>query len=69
VVTGTLDNYSRDEIEELIKSLGGETLGSVSKSTDYLVAGEKAGGKLDKAKELGVQILTEAQFEKLLGKS
>jgi DNA ligase (NAD+) len=69
VVTGTLQNYSREEIEEMIKSLGGKPLGSVSKSTDYLIAGEKAGGKLDKAKELGVQILTEAEFEKLIRKN
>jgi DNA ligase (NAD+) len=66
VVTGTLERFSREEIEELIKSLGGKTSGSVSKKTDYLVAGEKAGSKLDKAKALGVAVLSEAEFEKLI---
>ncbi len=68
VVTGTLSRYGRDEIEELIKNLGGKATGSVSKKTDYLVAGEKAGSKLDKAKELGVPVLTEDDFDKLIGK-
>jgi DNA ligase (NAD+) len=68
VVTGTLKNYGRKEIEDLIKSLGGTAAGSVSKKTDYVVAGEEAGSKLAKAKELGVPVLTEAQFEKLIGK-
>jgi len=67
VVTGTLEHASRDEVHALIKSLGGKATGSVSKKTDYLVAGEKAGSKLDKAKELGIPILTEAEFEKLVG--
>jgi DNA ligase (NAD+) len=66
VVTGTLTKYSRDEIKELIHTHGGKPAGSVSKETDYVVAGEKAGSKLDKAKELGVPILTEHEFEKLL---
>ncbi len=48
VVTGTLEKFSRDEIEELIKQLGGKASGSVSKKTDYLVAGENAGSKLEK---------------------
>ena len=68
VVTGTLENYERKDIEDLIKSLGGKATGSVSKKTDYVVAGEGAGGKLDKAKELGVKVLTEAEFDKLIGK-
>lgn len=68
VVTGTLSRYGRDEIEELIKNLGGKATGSVSRKTDYLVAGEKAGSKLDKAKELGVPVLTEDDFDKLIGK-
>jgi len=63
VVTGSLENYSRDEIQDKIKRLGGRAVSSVSKSTDYLVAGEKAGSKLEKAKGLGVKILTEAEFE------
>ncbi len=65
VVTGTLEHYSRDQIERLIKSLGGRAASSVSKNTDYLIAGENAGSKLDKARKLGVPVLTEAQFEKL----
>ena len=68
VVTGTLEHYSREEIESLIKQLGGKVTSSVSKNTDYVVAGEKAGSKLDKAKELGVKVLTEAEFDKLIGK-
>jgi DNA ligase (NAD+) len=67
VVTGTLSRYSREEIEGLIKRLGGKASGSVSKKTDYLVAGEKAGSKLDKARELGVKVLTEDEFDKLFG--
>jgi DNA ligase (NAD+) len=66
VVTGTLQNYSREEIEALIKRLGGKATGSVSKKTDYLVAGENAGSKLDKAHQLGVKVLTEADFNKLI---
>ena len=61
--------YSREEIEELIKSLGGKASGSVSKKTDYIVAGENAGSKLAKAKELGVTILTEEEFDKLIRKN
>jgi DNA ligase (NAD+) len=68
VVTGTLEHYSREDIESLIKSLGGKATGSVSKNTDYVVAGDKAGSKLDKARELGVKVLTEAEFEQLIGK-
>lgn len=68
VVTGTLTKYDRSGIETLIKEMGGTATGSVSKKTDYLVAGEKAGSKLDKARELGVQVLTEAEFEALVGR-
>jgi DNA ligase (NAD+) len=68
VVTGTLSRYGREEIEALIKQLGGKAVGSVSKKTDYVVAGEKAGSKLDKAKQLGVPVLSEEAFEKLIGK-
>jgi DNA ligase (NAD+) len=66
VVTGTLTRYSREEIEGLIKKLGGKAAGSVSKKTDYVIAGEKAGSKLDKARELGVRVLTEDEFDKLI---
>ena len=68
VVTGTLGKYGREEIEALIRELGGKPAGSVSKKTDFVVAGEKAGSKLDKAKQLGVRVLTEAEFEKMVGK-
>ncbi len=66
VVTGTLVKYGRDEINELITQHGGHAASSVSKKTDYLVAGEKAGSKLEKAQQLGVKILSEAEFERLI---
>lgn len=66
VVTGTLVKYKRDEIEGLIERLGGRASGSVSKKTDYLVAGENAGSKLEKANELGVKVLSEDDFQKLI---
>jgi DNA ligase (NAD+) len=69
VVTGTLKNYGRVEIEELIKKLGGKATGSVSKSTTFVLAGESAGSKVDKAKSLGVQVLSEEEFDKLIGKA
>ena len=68
VVTGTLAHYGREEIEELIAQLGGRAASSVSKNTDFVVAGEKAGSKLDKAHKLGVKVLSEAQFNKLIGR-
>jgi DNA ligase (NAD+) len=67
VVTGTLQHFERKEIEELIVKLGGKASGSVSKKTSFLVAGESAGSKLDKAKELGISILTEEQFMQKVG--
>jgi len=67
VVTGSLQKYSRDEIHERIKALGGRASSSVSASTDYLVAGEKAGSKLTKAEKLGVAIVTEEEFERMAG--
>ena len=67
VVTGTLEKYGRAEIEARIKELGGKPSGSVSKKTDYLLAGADAGSKLAKAKELGVPVLTESEFEALGG--
>ncbi|MBO0700662.1 MAG: NAD-dependent DNA ligase LigA, partial [Zavarzinella sp.] len=68
VVTGTLERYGRKEIEDLIKSLGGKAAGSVSKKTDFVVAGADAGSKLAKARELGVKVLSEEEFDKLIGK-
>ena len=62
VATGTLEHFSREEIEARILQLGGKASGSVSKKTALLIAGEKAGSKLAKAKELGVEVLTEAEF-------
>ena len=66
VVTGTLAKYKREEIEALIEQHGGRAGSAVSKSTAYLVAGEKAGSKLAKAQKLGVQVIGEAEFEKLI---
>jgi DNA ligase (NAD+) len=68
VVTGTLSKYKRDEIEELIARHGGRAASSVSKKTDYLVAGENAGSKLEKAQQLGISVLSEEQFDELLKK-
>ena len=67
VVTGTLTRFSRDEIHRLIEREGGMAAGSVSSKTSYVVAGESAGSKLDKAKSLGVPVLTEEEFVALLG--
>ena len=66
VVTGTLEGFARQEAEEAIRSAGGKPAGSVSKKTDYVVAGEAAGSKLAKAQELGVPVLDEAGFRRLL---
>jgi DNA ligase (NAD+) len=66
VVTGTLAKYSRDEIHQKIAALGGKAASSISKATDYLVAGEKAGSKLEKASQLGVSVLSEQEFERML---
>lgn len=66
VVTGTLKSYSRSEIEGIIRKLGGNPSSSVSKNTDYLVCGEDAGSKLDKAKNLGIKIIKEEDFKKLI---
>ncbi len=67
VLTGTLSKYKRAEATKLIEERGGLVKGSVSKVTDYVIAGEEAGSKLTKAQQLGIKILTEDEFEKLLG--
>jgi len=66
VITGTLEHTSRKEAEDLIKALGGKATGSVSKQTDYLVAGAEPGSKLAKARELGVKIIDETEFRKIV---
>jgi DNA ligase (NAD+) len=66
VLTGTLDSLTRDEAKDKIRELGGEVTGSVSKKTSYVVAGAEPGSKLAKAEELGVEILDEKAFLKLL---
>ena len=66
VLTGTLRNMTRDEAQELIKSMGGKPSSSVSKNTSYVIAGENPGSKLDKAQDLGVIILTEDEFLEMI---
>ena len=66
VVTGVLQAYTRDSVKEAIISRGGKASGSVSKKTDYVVVGENAGSKADKAEQLGVPVLDEEQFTLLL---
>jgi DNA ligase (NAD+) len=66
VVTGTLPGLSRTEAEDAIRAAGGKAAGTVSRKTDYLVAGENAGSKLQKAQELGVPVVDEAGFRQLL---
>ncbi len=66
VLTGTLEKYTRDEASSIIEKFGGKTSGSVSKKTTYVLAGEEAGSKLTKAQELGVQILSETEFDDLI---
>ena len=66
VLTGTLPSMTREEAAAKIEVLGGHVSGSVSRKTDYVLAGEAAGSKLDKARELGIPILDEAAFRKLV---
>jgi DNA ligase (NAD+) len=67
VLTGTLAHFTRDEAKKMIEDAGGKVTGSVSKKTDYVVAGADAGSKLDKAKELGVKVIEEKELTQLLG--
>ncbi|MFQ5730875.1 MAG: NAD-dependent DNA ligase LigA [Planctomycetaceae bacterium] len=66
VVTGTLSQFKRDEIKDLIRRHGGKAAGSVSKKTDYVLAGKNAGSKLDKAHELGIPVLSEDEFSAMI---
>ena len=66
VATGKLMNYTRDEIQMKILSLGAKPASSVTKKTDYVIYGEKAGSKLDKAQQLGIRTLSEEEFEDLI---
>ncbi len=68
VITGTLDNYSRQDVVDILESYGGTVTTSVSKNTDYLIHGSKPGSKLEKAKTLGVQTLDETKFKELISK-
>jgi DNA ligase (NAD+) len=67
VVTGTLENWGRGEVERLIKQLGGKPVGSVSRKTDFVVVGEDPGSKLAKARELRVKVIDEKEFLRLIG--
>lgn len=69
VLTGTLAHFTRDEAKKMIEDAGGKVTGSVSKKTDYVVAGADAGSKLDKAKELGVPVIDENEMEKIATRS
>ena len=66
VITGTLPTLKRDDASELIKQNGGKVSGSVSKKTNYVLAGEEAGSKLTKANELGITVISEEQFLEML---
>ena len=67
VVTGALKTYTRQSIEELIRDLGGNASSSVSENTDYLILGEEPGSKLQKAKKLGIKLIDESEFKKIIG--
>jgi DNA ligase (NAD+) len=66
VLTGALENFTRDEAKERIENKGGKVTASVSKKTDYVVAGTDPGSKLEKARKLGVTVLTEREFRELV---
>ena len=66
VLTGELENFTRDAVKDIIRKEGGSVSGSVSRKTDYVLAGENPGSKFEKAKELGVKIIDEEEFKKLI---
>ena len=66
MLTGTLENYTRQQAKEIIENLGGTVSSSVSKNTDMVIAGSDAGSKLTKANELGVKVINENEFVKLI---
>ena len=66
VLTGSLEKYTREEASNIIEKFGGKTSSSVSKKTTYVLAGEEAGSKLTKAQNLGVTIINEEEFEKMI---
>jgi DNA ligase (NAD+) len=66
VLTGTLSKFGRREAQEIIEKFGGKASGSVSKKTTYVLAGEDAGSKLRKANELGITVISEAQFDEMI---
>ena len=66
VLTGTLPTLKRNDAKELIEKFGGKASGSVSKKTDYVLAGEEAGSKLAKAEQLGIKIITEEEFMEMI---
>ena len=68
VVTGVLEHFTREEIESQIREFGGRVASSVSNKTTFVVAGEKAGSKLDKARSLGITIIGEKEFLKRIGR-
>jgi DNA ligase (NAD+) len=68
VVTGELENFTRQQVEQEIKQAGGKPSSSVSKKTDFVLAGKDAGSKLDKALKLGVKVISEQDFLRMLGK-
>ena len=66
VLTGSLENFTRDEASKIIEDYGGKTSSSVSKKTDFVLAGEEAGSKLTKAENLGIKIITEQEFKEMI---
>jgi len=67
VVTGSLESYTRGSIKEKLEALGAKVSGSVSKKTEYVLAGEEAGSKLTKAIDLGVKVISEEEFKEMIG--